>query len=96
MKILIVVSHPESTEALIGLASACSRHNQNYLVFFTGDGVKLLESNEVVDAISDAERAVVCEYSWAKHFANKKAPIEEGSQTDHSAMVSTVSKVVSL
>ena len=32
----------------------------------------------------------------AKHFADKKAPIEEGSQTDHSAMMSTVSKVVSL
>ena len=96
MKILIVVSHPESTEALIGLTSACSRRNQNFLCFFTGDGVKLLESNEVVDAISNAERAVVCEYSWAKHFADKKAPIEEGSQTDHSAMMSTVSKVVSL
>ncbi len=96
MKILIVVSHPESHEALIGLTTACSRRNQEYLCFFTGDGVQLLESNEVVNILNDAERAVVCEYSWAKHFADKKAPIEEGSQTDHSAMVSIVKKVVSL
>lgn len=96
MKILILVSHPESKEALIGLADACSRRKQEFLCFITGDGVKLLDSDEVVDILKKAERAVVCEYSWAKHFTNRQAPIEEGSQTDHSAMVSIVKQVVSL
>lgn len=96
MKILILVSHPESKQALTGLAEACSRRNQEYLCFFTGDGVKLLEISDVIDVLKDAERAVVCEYSWAKHFTGKKAPIEEGSQTDHSAMVSIVEQVISL
>ena len=42
MKILFVISHPESTQALIGLTNACSRRNQSFFCFFTGDGVKLL------------------------------------------------------
>jgi len=49
-----------------------------------------------INGVTNHARDVVCKYSWAKHFADKKAPIEEGSQADHSAMMSTVSKVVSL
>lgn len=96
MKILIVVSHPESQDALVGLADTCFRRKQDYLCFFTGDGVKHLENSAVLKAVEGAERAVVCEHSWAKYFADQQAPIEEGSQTDHSAMVSSVRQVVSL
>jgi len=96
MKILFVVSNPESTQALIGLAKACIRGNQSFLCFFTGDGVKTLDNSEVIKAISQAEQAVVCELSWGKYFPNEPSPIEEGSQTDHSGMISIAEKVVSL
>jgi len=96
MKILIVIGNPDAVEALIGLASTCSRRDQPFLCFFTGDGVKILQNPEVLSAISKTERAVVCEYSWAKYFPDQQSPIEQGSQTDHSAMVSIVNQVVSL
>lgn len=96
MKILFVVNNPSSTEALLGLTEACIRRNQPFLCFFTGDGVKILADANVTEVISKAERAVVCEFSWAKYFPNQISPIEEGSQTDNSAMVSIVEKVVSL
>ena len=96
MKILFVISNPETTQALIGLANACTRRNQSFLCFFTGDGVEILGDSKVIEAISQAERAIVCEFSWGKYFPNQQPPIEEGSQTDHSAMISTVDKVVSL
>jgi hypothetical protein len=96
MKILFVISHPESTQALIGLTNACSRRNQSFFCFFTGDGVKLLNDANVNEAIGFAEKAIACEFSWAKYFPNQSAPIEEGSQTDHSAMIGAVDKVVSL
>jgi len=96
MKILIVISNPESTEALIGLSSACSRRDQTFFCFFTGDGVKLFENPDVITAVFEAERAVVCEYSWAKYFPDQHPPIEEGSQTDHSAMIGLANQVISL
>lgn len=96
MKILFVISNPASTKALLGLTQACNRRKQPFLCFFTGDGVEILGDANVTEAISKAERAVVCEFSWAKYFPNQISPIEEGSQTDHSAMVSVVDKVVSL
>lgn len=96
MKILFVISNPESTQALIGLARACVRRNQSFLCFFTGDGVKTLGNSKVIEAISQAEQAIVCEFSWGKYFSNQLSPIEEGSQTDHSAMIRIAKKVVSL
>ena len=96
MKILFVVSHPESTQALIGLTNACARREQSFLCFFTGEGVALLNDAKVVEAIGSAEKAVVCEFSWGKYFPGKTAPIEEGSQTDQSAMIGAIDKVVSL
>ena len=96
MKILFVVSNPKSKEALLGLAETCTRRRQTFLCFFTGDGVEILSDSQVIEALCNAERAVVCEHSWGKYFAEQTPPIEEGSQTDHSAMVSKVEKVVSL
>jgi len=96
MKILFVVSNPESKEALLGLTEACTRRKQTFLCFFTGDGVEILSDSQVIEILSNAERAVVCEHSWGKYFADQQPPIEEGSQTDHSAMVSKAERVVSL
>lgn len=96
MKILFVISNPKTTDILLGLSHACSRAKQQYSCFFTGDGVKILENNEVITAIETAERNVACEHSWEKYFSTQELPIEKGSQTDHSAMISMVDRVVSL
>jgi len=96
MKILIVIANPKSAEALLGFCGACSRAQQSYLCFFTGDGVKLLSDNTIIDAIKTAERNVACEYSWGKYFKSQEIPIEQGSQTDHSSMISMVDRVISL
>ena len=96
MKILFVISNPTIAETLLGLSEACKRANQEYLCFFTGDGVKLLTDKKIITAIKTSERNVACEHSWEKHCATQNLPIETGSQTDHSLMISLVDRVVSL
>ena len=96
MKILLVISNPKTADALLGISEACSRAKQQYSCFFTGDGVTLLKNDKIVAAIETAERNVACEHSWEKHCASLDLPIEKGSQTDHSAMISMVDRVVSL
>ena len=96
MKILFIISNPKTSDILLGLSKACSRAEQQFLCFFTGDGVKLLKDNEIVSAIESAERNVACEHSWEKHYSTQQLPIEKGSQTDHSAMISMVDRVISL
>lgn len=96
MNILFVVSNPKTIDALLGLTKACSRAKQQYQCFFTGDGVKLLKDKKIISSIKTAERNVVCEHSWEKYCSSENLPIEKGSQTDHSAMISIVDRVVSL
>jgi len=96
MKILFVVSNPKTFDTLLGLSKACSRAKQKYQCFFTGDGVKLLREKKIISALETAERNVACEHSWDKHYASEPIPIEKGSQTDHSAMITMVDRVVSL
>jgi len=96
MKILFVVSNPKTIDALLGLSEACSRAKQQYQCFFTGDGVKLLKDEKIISSIKTSERNVACEHSWEKYYADQKLPIEKGSQTDHSAIISIVDRVVSL
>ena len=96
MKLLIIVSNPASTAALKGLIGACTRRKQSFICFFTGDGVQTLSDPDVYDGITHAERAVVCEKSWSDHFPGQPAPFEEGSQTDHSAMLGEADQVLSL
>ena len=96
MKILLVISNPKTADILQGISESCSRAKQEYLCFFTGDGVKLLQDDEIIAAIQTAERNVACEHSWEKHFSSQQLPIEKGSQTDHSGMIAMVDRVVSL
>ena len=96
MKLLIVISNPASSAALGGLVGACLRRELPFLCFFTGDGVALLDDPDLHTGLSRAERAVVCEYSWRRYAPDRAAAFEEGSQTDHSAMIGEASHVVSL
>lgn len=95
MKLLIVVSNPKSRAALSGLLGACIRRKLAFACFFTGDGVTLLDDAGLVSELGNAARAVVCEHSWQQYSPDRPAPIEQGSQTDHSALMGEVSHVVS-
>ncbi len=96
MNVLFVVAHPTAGDAFVGLSGACGRAGVAYRCFFTGDGVRVLEQAHAVNAARNAQRAVVCEHSWARHFPAAVPPVEQGSQTDHSAMIGEAMKVVSL
>lgn len=96
MTVLFVVAHPGAAAAFTGLAGACARADVAYDCFFTGEGVRLLDDPAVEAAAQAAARAVVCEYSWARWTPGREPPVEQGSQTDHSAMVGEAGQVVSL
>ena len=96
MHVLFVVSHPNAAPPLLGLAGACVRAQVAFRCFFTGDGVQLLRQAGMADVIRQAERVVACEYSWERHFPGITAPVEQGSQTDHSAMIGEAERVISL
>ena len=96
MSLLFVVSNLSSAAILKGLAGACCRNQVEFLCFFTGAGIKVLADPEITGLLAKAKRAVVCEYSWEIYADSDTAPVETGSQTDHSAMIGSVSRVVSL
>jgi len=96
VNLLIVISRPTSIAALIGFCGACLRRDQPYDCFVTGEGVRVLRDPEVVSMLRESRHAVVCEYSWSRLYPHDAPPIEEGSQTDHSAMIGKADQVVSL
>jgi len=96
VKLLIVISAPTPAVVLVGIAGACQRKDLSYSCFVTGAGVQSLREPDVVNALKGAARSVVCEYSWSRYFPDLTAPIEEGSQTDHSAMIGEANRVISL
>ena len=85
MRTLIVVSSEKAGPALCGLTSALMRANHPFDCFVTGRGVAVLSDEQCVAQLSQAERAVVCEKSWADAASEAEPPIESGSQTNHSA-----------
>ena len=96
MNLLFVIGHPGSAAILRGMAKACARQGVDYACFFTGDGVRLLSDESVLESIGGAKKAVVCEYSWGRLNPGVEAPVTIGSQTDHSAMVGEAEHLVSL
>jgi hypothetical protein len=64
--------------------------------FFTGDGVKTLTRDDVLATVAGAAKAAACEVSWERHMGDQACPVEIGSQTNNSAMVGDVNKVISL
>ena len=65
-------------------------------MFFTGDGVRTLSDTEVVACADRAAESVVCEHSWSQAMARRPCPLTLGSQTDHSRMLGSADRVVSL
>ena len=96
MTLLFVLSNPQSKPALKGLIGACDRAQVDFMCFFTGAGVAMLADTELTSLLAAAERAVVCEHAWGAYAPDDVPPIDSGSQTDHSAMIGSVAKVISL
>ena len=96
MKVLFVVAHGESGACLRGLSDACRRNGVEFSVFFTGDGVRNLSVAATVEGVGHACEAVVCEHSWSQVTNGRACPLVLGSQTDHSRMLGSADRVVSL
>ncbi len=95
MDLLIIVSNPNSAPVVRPLALACGRSGVLWSAFFTNDGVKALDE-EMVSALATAGSAIACQESWALHMPELDCPIEAGSQTNNSALVSKAARVLSL
>jgi hypothetical protein len=96
MKILFEVSSGDAASVLVPLARACDRNAVTWCCFFTGDGVKTLAHDDVLATIARADKAAACEVSWERYMGDEPCPVEIGSQTNNSAMVGDVDKIVSL
>ena len=96
MKILFEISSGDAADVLVPLARACDRNAVIWSCFFTGDGVKTLDRDDVLATIAGATKAAACEVSWERHMGDKPCPVEIGSQTNNSTMVGNVDKVISL
>ena len=96
MNVLLVVTHHDAGGCLRGLADACLRKGVELSMFFTGDGVRALSDVAVIDRAGGAAEAVACEHSWSRTMEGRPCPIPLGSQTDHSRMLASAHRVVSL
>ena len=96
MKILFEVSSGDAASVLVPLARACDRNAVTWSCFFTGDGVKTLARDDVLATVVGAAKATACEVSWERHMGDQPCPVEIGSQTNNSAMVGDIDKVISL
>ena len=96
MTILLEVSSSDAASVLVPLARACDRNAVAWNCFFTGDGVKTLARDDVLEAAVWAAKAAACEVSWERYMGDQPCPVEIGSQTNNSAMVGDADKIVSL
>ena len=96
MNVLFIVAHGASGAYLRGLSGACRRKDVEFSIFFTGDGVRALSDAAVVDCAGHAAEAVVCDHSWGLAMQGAPCPLTPGSQTDHSRMLGSADRVVSL
>lgn len=90
------VSTPAALPILQGLCSAAQRSGCNWVMFLTNDAVVLASDPALQPAIASATITVVCESSWEKFCPEQPCPVEKGSQTSNSEMISFANRVVSL
>jgi hypothetical protein len=96
MDLLFIISTPEAGKVLLPMVAACRRKGVIWGIFFTNDGVRLLEDINVIDALRCAKRAIVCEHSWSRFMPDTSCPADLGSQTQNSMMVGEVNHIISL
>jgi len=97
MDLLITVSNAASGKILQPLLQACVRRGCSWQVFLTHQGVEVLRSLELVELLkSNGKNAIVCHDSWHRNGDGGDCPLTLGSQTNHSEMASTATRIVSL
>ena len=95
-ELLFLVSSAKTGAVLEPLARACKRNGTSWCCFITGEGVKQLKNPELLKLLPNAERAIACEYSWHMYFGSSECPVELGSQTSNSEMITETKRVISL
>jgi len=90
------VTTPASLNILVGLCGAAQRNGCRWAMFLTNDAVTLVSEPRIQPVIQSAIKVVVCESSWDKFVPEQLCPVEKGSQTDNSEMISFTDRVVSL
>ena len=96
MDILFHVSTAAGGRLLYPLLLAAGRADRRVGAFFTHEGALGLRDTDLTAALTQAERAVVCEESWHRFCPGLVCPVEAGSQTTNSALMGEARKVVSL
>lgn len=96
MDLLFHVSTAAGGRLLYPLLLAAHRAGCRVGAFFTYEGVLGLRDTDLAAALTQAERAVVCEESWHRFCPGLACPVEAGSQTTNSALMGEARKVVSL
>ncbi|HEC90194.1 MAG TPA: hypothetical protein ENI55_00860 [Alphaproteobacteria bacterium] len=97
MDVMVHISSADGAAVAGPLMRALTRAGGAWGCFVTNDGVRLLDDDGIIEAMSGAARAVVCERSWEKTGrAVADCPIEKGSQTINSAMMAEARRLVSL
>lgn len=96
MDILFHVSTAAGGRLLYPLLLAADRAGCSVGAFFTHEGVLGLRDTDLMDALTHADRAVVCEESLHRFLPGQACPVEAGSQTTNSALMGEARKVVSL
>jgi hypothetical protein len=66
------------------------------LVSLPGKGIQQLKDPDLVKLLASANRAVACEYAWQEILGPNKCPIELGSQTTNSELMTETKRVISL
>ena len=94
MTIVITVSDAGSSRLVAGLADAVCRSELDYALFFTGSGVDTLTNPAIVERASRAVEAIACEHAWQQYQATQPCPINIGSQTDHSRLLKSASRMI--
>jgi hypothetical protein len=95
-ELLFLISSAKSGSVLVPLARACKRKKTSWSCFFTGEGVQQLKDPDLVKLLASANRAVACEYAWQEILGPNKCPIELGSQTTNSELMTETKRVISL
>ena len=96
MDIHFVVSNPNAGPFVCALCAAATRKGVSWSMFFTNDGVVVVNDPEFLNILKNAEQAVCCHDSWNTHVGGKDCPIEIGSQTNNSALVAQAKKIIGL
>jgi len=85
-----------SLNILRGLCNAAQRRGCSWVMFLTNDAVTLALDTRLQSAMQSGDRIVVCESSWEKFATEQPCPVEKGSQTSNSEMISFAKRVISL